>query len=235
MYSIGMNIKQLLGLQKEEVSTKGLFGRVIAHDNIKRMLAMALDSEKPIHVCLHGKPGNAKTMLVRAIKERFPEVTEYVIGSDTTKAGLYDLLFEKRNKIKYLIIDEIEYMSKQDQAILLNLLETGILREVKRTVRRETKLTIWVFATCNNFKKLSEPLRTRFLCKYMPAYEYAEFEQIAVGRLMQEHRNMKVDFARAIANAVWDKRGEESNVRDCVRISHMAKTLDEIAFMVEEI
>jgi Holliday junction DNA helicase RuvB len=231
-----MNLKQLFGIQKEETTTKGLFGKVIGRDAEKKLLAMALDAESPIAINFYGPPGTAKSMLLKAIKERFPSITEYIIGSDTTKAGLFDLIYAKQNKIKYLIIDEIEYLSKQDQSILLNLIEGGLIREVKRSMKREVKdLRIWVFATCNNPKKLSEALKSRFLMKYVAPYDYQSFEQIAIGRLMQEHSKMKVEFARAIATAVWEKKGEDSNIRDCVRISHMAKTMDEIAFMVEEI
>ena len=229
-----MNIKQILGLETKR-ETKKLFQNIIGHENIKRLFAMSIDSERPVSIVLHGPPGTAKTMIVRSVKEMFPNVTEYVIGSDTTKAGLADLLFSKKNSIKYLVIDEAEYLPKKEQAILLNLLETGIVREVKRSMKREGKFNIWVFATCNNLNKLSEPLRSRFLVKYVPKYDYNEFEQITIGRLMQEHSKMKVDFARAIANAVWNKKGEQSNVRDCVRVSLMAKTIEEIDFMVEEI
>lgn len=235
MYS--MNLKQLFGLSTEQKdTTKGLFGKVIGRESEKKLLAMAIDSEKPIAINFYGPPGTAKSMLLKAIKERFPQVTEYVIGSDTTKAGLFDLLHAKQGKIKYLIIDEIEYLSKNDQSILLNLIEGGLIREVKRSSRREVRdLKVWVFATCNNPKKISEALKSRFLMKYVSPYDYSEFERIAVGRLMQEHSKMKVEFARAIATAVWNKKGEDSNIRDCVRVSLMAKTLEEIEFMVEEI
>ena len=196
---------------------------------------MAIDADKPVSILLHGEPGTAKTQFVKSVKDMFPNVTEYIIGSDTTKAGLNDLLFAKAKTIKYLVIDEIEYLPKKDQAILLNLMETGILRETKRTMMRETKINVTIFATCNNIDKLSEPLQTRFLCKYLKRYDYADFEQITIGRLMNEYKKMKPEFAAMIANAVWSKKAEDSNVRDCVRVALMAKTEEEIDFMVEEI
>ena len=42
---------------------------------------------------------------------------------------MVDYLFV--NRPRYLIIDEIEYMAIKDQAMLLSLMETGILSENK--------------------------------------------------------------------------------------------------------
>ena len=229
-----MNLKQLLGLQKKQEPSK-LFGKILGHDNIKRLFALSIDAQRPVAILLHGPPGTAKTQFLKSIKDRFPYISEYITGNRTTQAGLADLLFSKKKSLRYLLLDEVEYMSKKDQAILLNLLETGIVREVLKSGKREGQFNIWVFATCNNIKKLSEPLQTRFLVKFVPKYDYQEFESITIGRLMQEFKDMKSDFAAAIANAVWNKKQEESNVRDCVRVALMARTIDEIEFMVEEL
>ena len=54
-------------------------------------------------------------------------------------------------------------MSKRDQAILLGLMESGILSELKHRQQRMTQLMTWVFASANDADKLLAPLLTRFI------------------------------------------------------------------------
>ena len=72
------------------------------------------------------------------------EMSYYAVGSSSTKSGISDYLFEYRPK--YFIVDEIEKMSKRDQTSLLNLMESGILSELKPKQKRMTQLKNWVFA-----------------------------------------------------------------------------------------
>lgn len=60
-------------------------------------------------------------------------------------------LFE--NRPRYLLCDEIGKMAPKDQAILLNLMETGIVSETKYGKTRSAQIKTSVFATCNNIKK----------------------------------------------------------------------------------
>ena len=84
----------------------------------------------------------------------------YAVGSSSTKSGIFDYLFEHRPR--YFVIDEIEKMSKRDQASLLNLMESGLLSELKHRQQRMTQLKTWVFASANDADKLLPPLLTRF-------------------------------------------------------------------------
>jgi Holliday junction DNA helicase RuvB len=49
-------------------------------------------------------------------------------------------------------------MNKKDQTSLLNLMESGILSELKHNQQRTTQLKTWVFASCNSTDKLLPPL-----------------------------------------------------------------------------
>jgi hypothetical protein len=57
------------------------------------------------------------------------ERSYYAVGSSSTKSGIFDYLFEYRPR--YFIIDELEKMNKIDQTSLLNVMESGILSELK--------------------------------------------------------------------------------------------------------
>src|SRR5689334_24856199 len=88
------------------------------------------------------------------------ERSYYTVGSSSTKSGIFDYLFEHRPR--YFIIDEIEKMSKRDQASLLNLMESGLLSELKHKRQRMAQLKTWIFASSNDADKLLDPLLTRF-------------------------------------------------------------------------
>jgi Holliday junction DNA helicase RuvB len=86
----------------------------------------------------------------------------FTLGSHSTKAGMLDYLFN--NRPKNLIVDEIEYMAIKDQAALLSLMETGILSETKYEKTRNSIMRTWVFASCNDEKKTSNPTLVALLC-----------------------------------------------------------------------
>jgi len=104
------------------------FENIVGNDDTKLILNKAIQSRKPVHVLLVGKPGSAKTMFLTEIMRSVRECY-FTIGSNTTKAGLVNQLFEKEPK--YLLIDELDKMSGNDQVSLLHLMETGIISETK--------------------------------------------------------------------------------------------------------
>ena len=60
------------------------FDEIIGCEDIKRLFRMALDSTEPVHILLSGPPASAKTS---------------IDGSNTTKSGMIDYIFD--NKPKY--------------------------------------------------------------------------------------------------------------------------------------
>src|SRR5437867_1173844 len=184
------------------------FENVIGNNDIKLILNKAILSERPIHVLLMGKPGSAKTMFLTEIMRRLKN-SYFIVGSNTTKAGLVNQLFEKEPK--YLLIDELDKMSGNDQVSLLNLMETGLISETKVKKTRELELTSWVFATCNNSENIIEPLLSRFLVLEVPEYTFEEFVRVAVSRLGKE--NFDIYTAAFIAKKVWHELGSK-DIRD---------------------
>lgn len=114
----------------------------------------------------------------------------FIVGSNTTKAGLVNQLFERRPK--FLLIDELEKMSMIDQTALLHLMETGIISETKINKTRQMELTSWVFATANSCEKIINPLLSRFAILEMPEYSFEEFIEIAISRLAKENVKEKL-------------------------------------------
>jgi MoxR-like ATPase len=178
------------------------FEEIVGHDDIKQIFVKAILSKRPIHLLLVGSPGSAKTMFLTEIM-RHEKPSYFIVGSNTTKAGLVNQLFERRPK--FLLIDELEKMSTTDQTALLHLMETGIISETKINKTREMELTSWVFATANSCEKIIKPLLSRFAILEMPEYTFEEFTEIAVIKLRQE--NVDVSTAKLIAEKVWNELG----------------------------
>ena len=128
--------QSLTGLWKEvaHVSRPRKFEEIVGHNDIKQIFIKAILSKRPVHLLVVGSPGSAKTMFLTEIMRHYKE-SYFVVGSNTTKAGLLNQLFERRPKI--LLIDELEKMSITDQTALLHLMETGIVSETKINKTRQ--------------------------------------------------------------------------------------------------
>jgi holliday junction DNA helicase RuvB len=201
------------------------FDEIIGCEDIKRLFRMALNSAEPVHILLSGPPASAKTLLqaLMILKDSY-----FVDGSNTTKSGMIDYIFD--NKPKYLLLDEIDKMASKDQTFLLNLMETGIVSETKdRKTRTVRNVKTWVFATSNNVSKMMIPLQSRFFVVKLAPYTYEQFYQITVQLLTKQHK-VKEEIAEATANAIWDK---SANIRDCVKIGRMARSIEDVIFIVD--
>jgi MoxR-like ATPase len=103
--------------------------------------------------------------------------------------GIIDVLFDMRPK--YLLIDEIEHRKPEYHTMLLSLMETGILTQTIHKKIRQTQLKTWVFATSNAARKPSEPLLSRFRVMYLNEYEFSQFYEISVKKLLEEGLDKK--------------------------------------------
>ena len=203
------------------------FENIVGNDDTKLILNKAILSQKPVHVLLVGKPGCAKTMFLTEIAKRLKN-SYFIVGSNTTKAGLLNRLFE--NEPKYLLIDELDKMNGNDQVSLLHLMETGIISETKINKTRQIELTSWVFATANSCQKIIEPLLSRFVVLKMPEYTIEEFTEISIIKLARE--NVNECTARDIAHKVWKELGSR-DIRDVIKVGRLASCNEEVSFVVK--
>lgn len=233
-YNTIMKLLGLIGLRDWHVKPgqekDKIFEDVIGHDDIKRVFRMALESNEPIHILLIGPPASAKTIFLEALMHKVGDKQAYfTIGGSSTKAGVVNMLFVKEPK--YLMVDEIDKMSRSDQTSLLGLMETGELVETKVRKTRRIKLKTWVFATANTTAKLSRPLLTRFMVFGLKPYTYEEFEEVTV-HLLGKRYNVKRDLAIVIASAVWHKMGTPT-IRQCVKVAKMTKKKEDVEWLIE--
>ena len=202
-----------------------IFDNIIGYQDIKKLFNLSFSSEKPVHILLVGPPASAKTLFMLECMRL--ERSYFTLGSHSTKSGMLDYLFEKRPR--YLIIDEIEHMPVKDQTALLSLMEAGIVAETKYQKTRKTQLKTWIFATSNNTERMLTPLLSRFLVLHFKQYKYESFHEVAVHLLCAQ--GTPKDIAAAVADAVWSKM-KSKDIRDCIKIGHLAKTKDDINWII---
>ena len=126
---------------------------------------------------LFGSPASAKTLMLEELA-RLPG-SKYVLGSNLSKAGLFEVLFNERPR--YLILDELDKVDDEDNlSALLSLTERGGITETKYRRYRMVKLKTWVFASANRLDRLPPELLSRFTKLRFRDYTDEEFLEVAV-------------------------------------------------------
>lgn len=205
------------------------FSNVVGYSDIKKLLLKSVVSNEPTSILLTGPPSSSKTVFLLEMLEGLDDAY-FIDAVGASGAGMTDHLFN--NNTKYLLIDEIDKMKKNDQATLLNAMETGIISETKLNGKtRQKKMKLWIFATSNNVERLSGPLRSRFMELHLDEYTYEEFSEIIL-RLFKKRYHLDVDLSEKIANAVWNKI-KSKDIRDAINIAKLVKSANDIDWLVE--
>ncbi|AII60860.1 ATP-binding protein [Dehalococcoides mccartyi] len=226
-YKLTEKAKAILLANQQEASTEShsesplnpgddLFTDIIGHEDVKVLLKAILLSEKPVHVMLTGPPALAKTLFLWDIEQTFGEQAIWLVGSATSKAGLWDLVAEREPKI--LLIDEMDKMNAVDMAALLTMMEGGRLVRAKRGRELDINNPLKVIAASNRLEKLSPELRSRFAIRKLNPYSRSEFLTVVKGVLVRKE-GLSNDLAEEIARKL---DGRSQDVRDATRIARLA-------------
>ena len=143
---------------------------------------------------------------------------------------MINYLFE--NDIKYLLVDEIDKLKKNDQTALLNVMETGILSETKMKGKtRQKKMNLWIFATSNEISKLAKPLRSRLMELHLEEYTLDEFIEIT-RRLLAKKYQLDTQIAEKIGFSVWNKM-QSKDIRDVLQIAKLTTSLSDVDWLIQ--
>jgi Holliday junction DNA helicase RuvB len=222
-------VKKVLGIQWEERAVdveKGkvveipddIFSPVIGYDDIKRFLKMTLKGQKRLHFLFEGSPATAKSLFMLCIQKAIPQ-SYYATGSRTTAPGLTDTLLLYEPKV--LLLDEIEKTDMQSYAVLLSLMESGIVVETKYRRHITAEMDTIVIGACNSSAKLPPELISRFdfHLKLKP-YDRDEFVQVCRTYLSQ-FESIPRKLAEYIGLKVWSSPKIPSDVRKARGIARM--------------
>jgi Holliday junction DNA helicase RuvB len=196
-----------------------IFQDIIGHDDVKELLRACLAAEKPVHLLLTGPPALAKTLFLWEIERVGGERAVWLVGSATSKAGLWDLVAERQPEI--LLIDEMDKMNAADTAALLSIMEGGRLVRAKRGRELDIKVEVKVIAATNVESRLSPELRSRFAIRRLGIYGREEFRRVVKGVLVRRE-NVEPLLAEEIAQRL---DGRSQDVRDAVRVTRLTPCL----------
>ncbi|MGZ5510096.1 MAG: AAA family ATPase [Nitrososphaeraceae archaeon] len=205
-----------------------LFKSIVGFSDIKQFLMRCIISKEQVHLLFTGPPATSKTVF---LLEMFRELSNsYFIDSTATSGvGIVDFLFSNPNT-KFLLIDEIDKLTKKDQTVLYNLMETGILTEMKAEKTkgfRQQKMNIKIFATCNELTKLTQPLKSRFMKLELPEYTWEEFLTISNNLIKSRYKYLDERVSTRIAEVVWNDINTK-DIRDVLQIARLTRNLEDI-------
>jgi len=200
-----------------EYDFDSMFNDIIGYEDLKELLREGLQTEKPIHVLLVGPPSLAKTMFLLDIERAWGDIAMWLIGSGTSRAGLWDAIADKRPRI--LLIDELDKMSATDTAALLSLLEKGRIVRTKVHRQIDIKLDVWAIACANRIYKMSPELLSRFKVYSITEYNATEFRNVVMGTLVTHEGITEKDAAEIALRLV----GRTHDVRDAARVARLSK------------
>lgn len=196
-----------------------LFEDVIGHEEVKELLKASLLAEKPVHVLLAGPPALAKTLFLWDIERAAGEKAIWLVGSGTSKAGLWDKVAEEQPQI--ILIDELSTMNAADTSALLSLLEGGRLVRAKVGRELKTKVEVKVVAATNRLYGLLPELLSRFAVRKIEAYSRADYQTVVKGVLVRREGTSE-EIAEEIASSL---DGRSQDVRDSIRVARLAPQL----------
>jgi Holliday junction DNA helicase RuvB len=206
---------------RKSVTLQGdLYKDIIGHDDVKELLEASLLAEKPVHVLLAGPPALAKSLFLWDIEQVCGEQALWLVGSATSKAGLWDLVAEREPQV--LLIDELDKMNAADTAALLSLMEGGRLVRAKKGRSLDVTMPIKVIAATNQVVKLSPELKSRFAIRKLKPYGAAEYRAVVKGVLVRREE-VNPELAEEIAKKL---EGKSQDVRDAVRVARLSPQLD---------
>ena len=140
--------------------------------------------------------------------------------------GIIDYLFDHPG-LKFLLIDEIDKLSKKDQKVLLNVMETGILSDVKAKSSksaRQTQMHLSIYATSNDTSNIFTPFLSRFIKLKLPEYDLEIFTEICQ-KLISRKYDKDHETIQAIVRYGWE---HTRDVPDAIAIAKIADTSDEV-------
>ena len=198
---------------------ESIFSDIVGHEDVKELLTACLLAEKPVHVLLAGPPALAKSLFLWDIERLAGERAIWLVGSATSKAGLWDVVAEKQPQI--LLIDELDKMNAADTAALLSLMESGRLVRAKRGRELNMSNQLRVVAASNRLSMLSPELRSRFAIQKLTAYNRRDYLTVVKGVLVTRE-NLDEELAGEVARRL---DGLSQDVRDAVRVARLAPQL----------
>jgi Holliday junction resolvasome RuvABC ATP-dependent DNA helicase subunit len=217
------NLFKKLGHVSQIPPEEKFFSNIVGNDDVKKLLMRAIVAKDGVSYCLIGPPASAKSAFLQEMEKGLDDAV-FIDGTGASGRGLVNVLVSKPN-VKYLLIDEIDKMTKRDVTVLYNVLETGRLQRNKKDQKVDMMFPgLRVFSTSNSRERMPKPLQSRIQPLIMHEYSYEEFELIAISLLTQRYK-LPETTAIKIASGVWTKL-KSKDIRRVLTIGRVANRTD---------
>jgi len=197
-----------------------LFDSIVSHEEVKYWVHKSLNSPRPVHILLVGPPATSKSMFLEALGS-LPG-SQYALGGSSSRAGIADFLVNFRPR--YLVLDEIDKMNREDFSVLLSLMQSGVVARLKKGMRETGHMTTWVFAGCNKRGRLPPELVSRFVAFDFIPYTREEFVEVAIS-VITKQLGKDEELARYIAERVSRRTRD---VRQAIHAGELCETREEV-------
>ena len=204
------------------------------------MVDNALASPLTINVLFNGRPGTGKTLHLQRLREKLPNAFYYDFSNTSGAGFIYSLIRKAQEEGRSemtLLLDEVDKIKPCSELfMLLNLLEGNEIHKVVKKVEYHIKLKLRVFATCNEFHRLSSAFLSRFQILTLKEFTKEQFIEIAIGLARQYLLIKDQDRREAIAEEIATKLYDDKNVKDVRQLIDVmklysiqkTKTVDEV-------
>ena len=200
-----------------------VFQDIEGYNDIKKLMMRCIVSPEPTHLILDGPPASGKTVFLLSMQKELDN-TYFADCTNAIGPGMVDYLLN--HYVRYLLLDEVEKMSKRDQNVLLNLMETGILTSTKVKKTYDKKMNLSIFATTNDIDSLSKPFRSRFLEFSLPEYTFEEFQRLSA-KLLGQRYGHSPELSHKVADAVWNTLKSKA-CRDILQVGKLSRNLSDV-------
>ncbi|MDP2728428.1 MAG: hypothetical protein Q8P59_12920 [Dehalococcoidia bacterium] len=204
---------------EEGVIPANLFNQIVGHDEVKYWMGKSLKAERPTHILLIGPPATAKSMFLEDLGS-LPGA-QYCLGGSSSKAGIAEFLLYFQPK--FLIIDELEKMDRQDFSVLLSLMSSGLVTRMKKGMRETERLHTTVYAGVNRADNLPPELLSRFIQFIFVTYTLQEFIEVSTKVITDMGKD--AGLARYIAEKVALRTRD---VRQAVLVGNIVESKEEV-------
>jgi len=205
-----------------EEKALNLFKEVYSYDDLKINLYRAIESEHNVNVLLIGPPATSKTLFIRCLYENLKNCV-YIDVANASGRGIIDNLSSNRNT-KYILLDEIDKLKKNEQSVLFNLLETGEVNVNLKSEKIKFKMNNpIVFGTSNSKERLTKPLISRFQSYFLPEYTDEEFILVSENLLLS-----KFHFSSFVSDMIAQRLLSygSKDIRKVLQIAKLIKPTD---------
>ena len=118
-----MVLEKLINNYFKATTPAEVFSNIVCHDDLKEIMARSLFTENRTKTLLLGGPGTAKTLFATEICKKMKN-WYFFDGTGTSGRGFIDWMYEHQNA-EGVVIDEIDKLKRNEQAMLYNFLESG--------------------------------------------------------------------------------------------------------------